>query len=204
MISGLLAEVDARNCWTLGQVLGHPGPHQLQHLLSRATFDQRPGQGGDHPPRRGLNSQVRGCAGHGRDRGREVHRLRQGRTPMLRRAQGRRPVPGSRPLRRRHRDSQGSDRPGPVSAEGLGRGRGTPRRVSRRRYVRHQAAADRRHGRPRARVGSAGTLVCGRRGLLRLRTAHDGQIVRPRLPGRYHPHTRSRPTERAAGGRPDR
>lgn len=39
MISGLLAEVDTRNCWTLGQVLGHPGPHRLQHLLSRAKFD---------------------------------------------------------------------------------------------------------------------------------------------------------------------
>jgi SRSO17 transposase len=39
MISGLLAEVDTRNCWTLGQALGHPGPHRLQHLLSRAKFD---------------------------------------------------------------------------------------------------------------------------------------------------------------------
>ncbi|MED7828305.1 IS701 family transposase [Streptomyces chiangmaiensis] len=39
MISGLLAEVDTRNCWTLAQALGHPGPHRLQHLLSRAKFD---------------------------------------------------------------------------------------------------------------------------------------------------------------------
>ncbi|MFP8903328.1 IS701 family transposase [Streptomyces atacamensis] len=40
MISGLLAEVDTRNCWTLAQTLGHRGLHRLQHLLSRARFDQ--------------------------------------------------------------------------------------------------------------------------------------------------------------------
>ncbi|MET7356462.1 IS701 family transposase [Streptomyces mirabilis] len=39
MITGLLTEVDTRNCWTLAEVLGHPGPHRLQHLLSRARFD---------------------------------------------------------------------------------------------------------------------------------------------------------------------
>lgn len=39
MIGGLLGEADTRNCWTLGQALGHPGPHRLQHLLSRARFD---------------------------------------------------------------------------------------------------------------------------------------------------------------------
>ncbi len=39
MITGLLTEVDTRNCWTLAQALGHPGPHRLQHLLSRARFD---------------------------------------------------------------------------------------------------------------------------------------------------------------------
>ncbi|MET7542462.1 IS701 family transposase [Streptomyces sp. NPDC005507] len=39
MIGGLLAQVDTRNCWTLAEVLGHPGPHRLQHLLSRAKFD---------------------------------------------------------------------------------------------------------------------------------------------------------------------
>ncbi|WP_181383853.1 transposase [Streptomyces sp. NWU339] len=39
MIMGLLTEVDTRNCWTLAQALGHPGPHRLQHLLSRARFD---------------------------------------------------------------------------------------------------------------------------------------------------------------------
>jgi SRSO17 transposase len=39
MVTALLAEVDTRNCWTLAEVLGHPGPHRLQHLLSRARFD---------------------------------------------------------------------------------------------------------------------------------------------------------------------
>ncbi|MFE3830641.1 transposase [Streptomyces sp. NPDC059092] len=39
LVVGLLLEVDARNCWTLAQVLGHPGPRRLQHLLSRARFD---------------------------------------------------------------------------------------------------------------------------------------------------------------------
>ncbi|WP_327233902.1 IS701 family transposase [Streptomyces sp. NBC_01317] len=39
LVAGLLMEVDTRNCWTLGQALGHPGPHRLQHLLSRARFD---------------------------------------------------------------------------------------------------------------------------------------------------------------------
>ncbi|MEU3283376.1 transposase [Streptomyces antibioticus] len=39
LVEGLLLEVDTRNCWTLAQALGHPGPHRLQHLLSRAQFD---------------------------------------------------------------------------------------------------------------------------------------------------------------------
>lgn len=39
LVAGLLLEVDTRNCWTLAQVLGHPGPHRLQHLLSRARVD---------------------------------------------------------------------------------------------------------------------------------------------------------------------
>jgi SRSO17 transposase len=39
MITGLLAQTDTRNCWTLAEALGHPGPHRLQHLLSRASFD---------------------------------------------------------------------------------------------------------------------------------------------------------------------
>ncbi|MGW4608980.1 hypothetical protein ACWENS_37900 [Streptomyces sp. NPDC004532] len=44
MMSGLLAEVDTRNCWTLARALRHPGPHRLQHLLSRMKFDQLSGQ----------------------------------------------------------------------------------------------------------------------------------------------------------------
>ena len=39
LVAGLLQELDTRNCWTLAQALGHPGPHRLQHLLSRARFD---------------------------------------------------------------------------------------------------------------------------------------------------------------------
>ncbi len=39
MVTGLLTERDTRNCWTLAEALGHPGPHRLQHLLSRASFD---------------------------------------------------------------------------------------------------------------------------------------------------------------------
>ncbi|WP_241757121.1 IS701 family transposase [Streptomyces sp. WAC00263] len=39
LTTGLLLEVDTRNCWTLAEALGHPGPHRLQHLLSRARFD---------------------------------------------------------------------------------------------------------------------------------------------------------------------
>jgi SRSO17 transposase len=39
MVTGLLTEVDTRNCWTLAEALGHPAPHRLQHLLSRASFD---------------------------------------------------------------------------------------------------------------------------------------------------------------------
>ncbi|MFC5802211.1 hypothetical protein [Streptomyces formicae] len=38
-VARLLLEVDTRNCWTLAQVLRHPGPHRLQHLLPRARFD---------------------------------------------------------------------------------------------------------------------------------------------------------------------
>ena len=38
MVSGLLAEVDTRNCWTLAEALGHPGPHRVQHLLLRASL----------------------------------------------------------------------------------------------------------------------------------------------------------------------
>jgi SRSO17 transposase len=41
MVSGLLMELDDRNCWTIAEAAGHRGPHRLQHLLSRAVWDDR-------------------------------------------------------------------------------------------------------------------------------------------------------------------
>jgi SRSO17 transposase len=34
-------ELEDKNCWTLAEAVGHPGPHRLQHLLSRAVWDER-------------------------------------------------------------------------------------------------------------------------------------------------------------------
>jgi SRSO17 transposase len=34
-------ELEDVNCWTLAEAPGHPGPHRLQHLLSRAIWDDR-------------------------------------------------------------------------------------------------------------------------------------------------------------------
>jgi SRSO17 transposase len=39
MVSGLLMELDDHNCWTIAEAVGHRGPHRLQHLLSRAVWD---------------------------------------------------------------------------------------------------------------------------------------------------------------------
>jgi SRSO17 transposase len=39
MLSGLLMELDDHNCWTIAEAAGHRGPHRLQHLLSRAAWD---------------------------------------------------------------------------------------------------------------------------------------------------------------------
>ena len=39
MVSGLLMELDDYNCWTIAEAVGHCGPHRLQHLLSRAVWD---------------------------------------------------------------------------------------------------------------------------------------------------------------------
>ena len=49
MVRGLLAELDDRNCWTLAEAAGHPGPHRMQHLLSRARVDDQrvPGSAAD-------------------------------------------------------------------------------------------------------------------------------------------------------------
>jgi SRSO17 transposase len=41
MLSGLLMELDDRNCWTIAEAVGHRGPHRLQHLLSRAVWDDQ-------------------------------------------------------------------------------------------------------------------------------------------------------------------
>jgi SRSO17 transposase len=41
MVSGLLMELEDYNCWTIAEALGHVGPHRLQHLLSRAVWDDQ-------------------------------------------------------------------------------------------------------------------------------------------------------------------
>jgi len=41
MVSGLLMELEDYNCWTIAEAAGHRGPHRLQHLLSRAVWDER-------------------------------------------------------------------------------------------------------------------------------------------------------------------
>ncbi|PBC75776.1 LOW QUALITY PROTEIN: SRSO17 transposase [Streptomyces sp. TLI_235] len=40
MTQGLLTELEDVNCRTLAEAVGHPGPHRLQHLLSRAVWDE--------------------------------------------------------------------------------------------------------------------------------------------------------------------
>jgi hypothetical protein len=34
-------ELEDANCWTLAEAIGHTAPHRLQHLLSRASWDER-------------------------------------------------------------------------------------------------------------------------------------------------------------------
>jgi SRSO17 transposase len=41
MVRGLLMELDDHNCWTIAEAIGHRGPHRLQHLLSRAAWDDQ-------------------------------------------------------------------------------------------------------------------------------------------------------------------
>jgi hypothetical protein len=41
MLGGLLMELDDHNCWTIAEAAGHRGPRRLQHLLSRAVWDDR-------------------------------------------------------------------------------------------------------------------------------------------------------------------
>ena len=41
MVGGLLMELEDHNCWTIAEAAGHRGSHRLQHLLSRAVWDDR-------------------------------------------------------------------------------------------------------------------------------------------------------------------
>ena len=41
MVSGLLMELEDHNCWTIAEAAGQAGPHRLQHLLSRAVWDDQ-------------------------------------------------------------------------------------------------------------------------------------------------------------------
>ncbi|WP_146051264.1 transposase [Streptomyces noursei] len=39
MTQSVLMKLVRRDCWTLAEALGHDGPHGLQHLLSRGSWD---------------------------------------------------------------------------------------------------------------------------------------------------------------------
>lgn len=41
MVYGFLMELDDHNCWAMAEAAGHPGPHRMQHLLSRARVDDQ-------------------------------------------------------------------------------------------------------------------------------------------------------------------
>jgi SRSO17 transposase len=41
MVNGLLMELEDYNCWSIAEAVGHRGPHRLQHLLSRAAWDDQ-------------------------------------------------------------------------------------------------------------------------------------------------------------------
>jgi SRSO17 transposase len=41
MVHGLLTELEDHNCWTMAEAAGHPAPHRMQHLLSRARVDDQ-------------------------------------------------------------------------------------------------------------------------------------------------------------------
>jgi SRSO17 transposase len=40
-VLGLLMELEDHNCWSIAEAIGHTGPHRLQHLLSRAKWDEQ-------------------------------------------------------------------------------------------------------------------------------------------------------------------
>src|SRR5258708_11062807 len=39
MVNGFLMELEDRNCWTMAEAAGHATPCKMQHLLSRASWD---------------------------------------------------------------------------------------------------------------------------------------------------------------------
>jgi SRSO17 transposase len=41
MVNGFLTELEDHNCWTMAEAAGHPGPHKMQHFLSRARVDDQ-------------------------------------------------------------------------------------------------------------------------------------------------------------------
>jgi SRSO17 transposase len=41
MVNGFLMELEDHNCWTMAEAAGHPGPHRMQHFLSRARVDDQ-------------------------------------------------------------------------------------------------------------------------------------------------------------------
>ena len=41
MVNGFLMELEDRNCWTMAEAAGHATPYKMQHLLSRASCDDR-------------------------------------------------------------------------------------------------------------------------------------------------------------------
>lgn len=41
MVDGLLMELEDHNCWSIAEAVGYRGPHRLQHLLSRAVWDEQ-------------------------------------------------------------------------------------------------------------------------------------------------------------------
>jgi SRSO17 transposase len=41
MVRGLLMALEDHNCWTIAEAAGHRRPHRLQHLLSRAVWDEQ-------------------------------------------------------------------------------------------------------------------------------------------------------------------
>jgi SRSO17 transposase len=38
-VLGLLADLPRKNCWTIAEHAGDPGPHGMQHLLREAVWD---------------------------------------------------------------------------------------------------------------------------------------------------------------------